>query len=128
MFPPFRAAGPPTLLFLLFPQPLHALLSHKPNPIRKVVTLLEDLKKEVETESADAAKLFEKFECECKKTIPELSDTIAQAKSKIAELQSTIQERAGSTEQLKTEIKQLSKDLAENKASLKDLRPRTFRT
>ncbi|CAD7963438.1 unnamed protein product [Amoebophrya sp. A120] len=89
-----------------------------PNPIRKVVTLLEDLAKEIEAESAEQAKLHEKMQCACKKAVPDMEQEIEDAKNSISALQASIQEKSGAAEQLGAEVAALDKDIAENKQSL----------
>merc|ERR1719236_175585 len=49
------------------------------NPIRKIVTLLQDMQKEIEAEGAKEAELHEKFMCFCQGGTGELEKAIADA-------------------------------------------------
>ncbi|CAD7944741.1 unnamed protein product [Amoebophrya sp. A25] len=88
------------------------------NPIRKVVTLLQELAEEIEAERDEALKVHEKVQCGCKKEIPDMGNEIEDAQNSISALQSQISERSGAAEQLNSELAALEKDIAENKQSL----------
>lgn len=79
------------------------------NPIRKVVTLLQNTVKKVEAEGKKEKELFDKFMCSCKTGGNDLSDGIADAKTKIPELESAIEASTGKKAQFE-------KDLADHKA------------
>merc|ERR1719356_1646227 len=52
------------------------------NPIRKVVTLLQNMQKKVEEEGAREAELFQKFDCYCKTGRGDLTASISAAEEK----------------------------------------------
>jgi chromosome segregation ATPase len=82
------------------------------NPLRKVVTLLQNMQKETEAEGDRAQYLFDTFQCYCTKTTGELSKSIESAKGHVDELKSGIEELSGSNAQLEQELKDIAKDIA----------------
>jgi hypothetical protein len=62
------------------------------NPIRKVVTMLQNLKAKVEGEGAKEREIHEKYMCYCKNGASSLEKSVADAGPKIAELESSIKE------------------------------------
>jgi len=83
------------------------------NPIRRVVTMLQNMQKKVEEEGKRDEELFEKFMCYCKDGIPKLEKSVADATEKIPQLKSSIEETKALILQLKSELKQHKKDRAE---------------
>jgi outer membrane murein-binding lipoprotein Lpp len=79
------------------------------NPIRKVVTMLEMIKKKVEDEGAAEEKMFNKFMCYCSNSGGDLQKGIDANNVKIPETQSAIEEATA----LKA---QLEEDLAKHRA------------
>jgi len=79
------------------------------NPIRKVVNMLEAIKKKVEAEGEKDAELYKKYMCYCKTTGGELEGTIAASSAKNSEVTSSIKES-------EAEKAQLTEDLASHKA------------
>jgi len=75
------------------------------NPIRKVVTLLQDMQKKVESEGATEDELFEKFQCYCKNGKVTLAESIEAAETKIPQLESQIEEMGGAAAQLVEDLK-----------------------
>jgi len=86
-----------------------AQAQNRANPIRKVVTMLQQLQAKVEEEGKVAEDLYEKFMCYCKTAGGDLSTGIEAAKTKIPELESSIEEAV-------SQKAQLEKDLEEHKA------------
>merc|ERR550514_805880 len=70
------------------------------NPIRKVVTMLQNMQKKVEAEGKKEEELFEKFMCYCKGGKEQLLATIDLNKKKIDELTSSIKASEGEKAQL----------------------------
>jgi len=71
------------------------------NPIRKVVTLLQNMQAKVTEEAKREEDLFDKFSCYCKTNGNDLGQTIEEAKAKIESLTSAIEsntERKAQTE------------------------------
>jgi len=56
------------------------------NPIRKIVTLLQNMQKEIEGEGAKEKELFDKFMCYCSSNNGQLEKSSADGKAKIEEL------------------------------------------
>jgi len=90
------------------------------NPIRKVVTLLQNMQKETEAEGDRAKDLFDAFNCYCTKTLAELSKSIEDAKGHVDELSANIEELAGSNAQLEQELKDIAKDIASATKSVEE--------
>merc|ERR1719379_572195 len=84
------------------------------NPMRRVVSLLQSMSKEVEEEGERATELFDKYMCYCKTNTADLSNSIEASQGHIDELQSSIQELSGANAQLTQELKDLKEDVAEN--------------
>merc|ERR1719160_189426 len=82
------------------------------NPIRKVVRLMQDMQKEIETELTKEKELFEKFMCICNTYDDELAATAAKATAQIKELSSKIEEETAEKGQLEEELKSHKKDKA----------------
>jgi chromosome segregation ATPase len=74
-------------------------------PVEKVITLLEDLKKEVEVEGSKEASSYDDFACFCKKTTEEKAKMITSGQDNIEELSADIgaktAEKADKAEELK---------------------------
>merc|ERR1719453_67230 len=100
------------MLALLFCCSSAAALTMEANPIRKVVTLLQDMQKEIEAEGEKEAAAFDKFMCYCDGSTGDMSTGAQDAAQKIEELQSKL-------EALKAEKTQLEQELAQHKADRK---------
>jgi len=90
------------------------------NPVRKVVTMLQNLQKKVQAEGEKEKELHEKFMCYCKNNVGVLEKGIADAKTKIPELESEIDEDTSKISQLSQEIKQADSDRTAAKAAMAD--------
>merc|ERR1719379_1957867 len=62
------------------------------NPIRKVVTMLQSIKKKVEAEGEKEEEMFKKYMCFCKTSGADLEKSIASAEIKAPEVASSIKE------------------------------------
>jgi len=60
------------------------------NPIRKVVTMLQNMEKKVVAEGEKQDALYEKFMCYCQSSGDGLAKGVAEAKMRIPELESSI--------------------------------------
>jgi DNA repair exonuclease SbcCD ATPase subunit len=87
-------------------------------PMRKVVTLLEDMKKQVIADGEDDTASYEKYSCWCRTSENQKNNAIAEADQNIADLQAFLEEAAGTEAQLKTEIEGLIADIKEDKDTL----------
>jgi len=88
------------------------------NPIRKVVNLLQGLRKEVESEGEADKKAFDKAMCFCTTNDAKSAQEIDDSTARISSLTATIKELEGSNAQLKSEIKDLSEEIAEDQKSV----------
>merc|ERR1719192_1065009 len=66
--------------------------SATPNPIRKVVTMLQAMQKKVTAEGEKEADLYKKFMCYCKTNGGNLQASIGAAETKIPAVQADIEE------------------------------------
>jgi len=80
-------------------------------PIEKVITLLEDLKAEVETEAKDEAGEYDKFACFCKDTTKEKSDAITEGQTTIDDNSATIGEQTALQAEKETKLKKFIKEI-----------------
>jgi len=74
------------------------------NPIRKVVTMLENLKAKVENEGEKERAIHDKYMCYCKNGAASLEKSIADAGTKMPEIESAIAEEEAKKAQLDSEI------------------------
>merc|ERR1719238_894093 len=90
------------------------------NPIRKVVTLLQNLREEVEEEGRKDKELFDKFVCYCTDNMEKLQKSVEASNADIGEYEATIKELTGSNAALELEIKDVTRELEENKKAIAD--------
>merc|ERR1719353_2020249 len=90
------------------------------NPIRKVVTLMQNLREEVEEEGRKDKELFDKFTCYCTDNMDKLEKSVEAARADIGEYEATIKELTGSNAALELEIKDVKEDLEENQKAIAD--------
>merc|ERR550532_29501 len=76
------------------------------NPIRKVVTMLQNVQKKVEAEAEKEEKLFSKYMCYCKTAGGDLQKTISASTTKIPQLQSDIEAAEAQKAQLDGDLEQ----------------------
>jgi len=88
------------------------------NPIRKVVNLLQGLRKEAEKEGALARKAFDKALCFCTTNDAKTTTEIEDATARVSALTATIKELEGSNAQLKSEIADLESEIGEDQKSV----------
>merc|ERR1719301_156432 len=79
------------------------------NPIRKIVTLMQDMQKEIEAEGAKDKELYDKFVCFCNGGAEELAKTSADAGSAAESL-------ASKAEEEKAEKSGLEEDLTKHES------------
>lgn len=101
---------------------IHFVATHvaAENPMRKIVTVLQNMGKESDQEGDRAQELFDKFSCYCQTNEAELTKSTEEATARIGDLQSGIEELTGSNAQLKQEIKDLKDDLAESTKAISE--------
>jgi len=88
------------------------------NPIRKIVTLMQDMQKEIDAEAAKEKVLFDKFMCFCTGGTADLEKTVLDASTSIKTLTARSSEFASEKETLVQDIASHKEDLA---AATKDL-------
>jgi len=88
------------------------------NPIRKVVTMLQNMAKKAEAEGKKQTELYDKFMCYCQTGRGDLEKSIADAKTKIPELESAIEASAGKKTQLEKDLDQHKADRAAAKTAM----------
>jgi chromosome segregation ATPase len=82
------------------------------NPIRRVVTLMQNMVKKIEEEAERDDELFAKFKCFCDKNAEQTSQAISDGKAKIAQLESDIPEADNQRTQTVTELHQHKEERA----------------
>merc|ERR1719316_286506 len=75
------------------------------NPIRKVVTMLQDMQKTVEAEGKKEEDLFDKFMCYCSGGEGALEASISEGKAQIEQLTSSIERGTAEKSQLEQDLK-----------------------
>merc|ERR1719156_24007 len=80
------------------------------NPIRKIVTLLQNMQKEVEAEGAKEKELFDKFMCFCSGNSGDLKKKAADATASIEELTAKLKSEEAEKVQLTQELIDHKKD------------------
>merc|ERR1719316_728096 len=77
------------------------------SPVEKVITLLEDLKTEVEDEGKSEAGTYDTFACFCKDETIDKSDAIKEEQDNIDEFAATMEEQTGISNAKANEVKEL---------------------
>jgi len=93
--------------------------SAKKSPIKRVVSLLEEMKAELQKEADKESEMYDKMVCWCETNEKEKTAAIASAEAKAADLTAEIEARAATKGKLSTEIKDMKGQIAEDTASLK---------
>jgi len=111
------------LIVLLALCPCHsdasvAVAASAANPIRKVVTMLQNMQKKVAAESEKKEAMFDKFMCYCKNADSTLGVAISDAQTKVPQVESSIKEGAASKKQLESELKDAQVNRVEAKDSI----------
>ena len=88
------------------------------NPIRKVVTALQDMQKEIEAEGDAEQKAFDKFMCYCDGNTDGMTKSVEEAGQRITELKSKLEADKAEKSQLDQELIQHKSDRASAKADL----------
>jgi len=93
-------------------------LQAEANPIRKVVTILQDMQKEIEAEGDKEQKLFDKFMCFCDGNTDGMSAAAEKAAQDIVELKSKLESEKAEKAQLDQELVQHKQDREKAKGDL----------
>merc|ERR1719231_2088908 len=101
------------MLFVIFAAGMasftQAEMEQGANPIRKIVTLLQNMQKEIEAEGAKEKELFDKFMCFC-------SGNSGDLKKKAADATASIEELTAKLKSEEAEKVQIGQDLVQHKA------------
>jgi septal ring factor EnvC (AmiA/AmiB activator) len=89
------------------------------NPIRKVVTMLQNMQNKVAAEGEKEEQLFEKFMCYCKSSDNKLALSISSGENKVSELGTSIEAHTAEKAQLEQELKDAKEGRAEAKSAMK---------
>merc|ERR1719421_2182978 len=92
--------------------------SIRANPIRKVVTLMQNMQKEIEAEGAKEKELFEKFMCYCSSSGGDMSKAGDDAKAAIEELGAKLKSEEAEKSQIEQELVDHKADRVQAKADL----------
>merc|ERR1719174_2307119 len=90
------------------------------NPIRKVVTMLQDMQKTVESEGKKEEDLFEKFMCYCSGGQSALDASIQQGQAQMESLDAQIKRSSALQSQNKQEVEAARSDRAEAEKTIKE--------
>jgi len=90
------------------------------NPIRKIVTLMQNMQKEIEAEGAKEKELFEKFMCFCSGNSGDLTKKAADAKAAIEELGAKLKAEEAEKVQIGQELIDHKKDREGAKADIEE--------
>ena len=88
------------------------------NPIRRVVTMMQDMQKKIEKESKKKEELFEKFMCYCKTGTAELESSINAAEGKNPQVVSSLMAAEAQKKQLLEAIAHHRAGITESKATI----------
>lgn len=87
-------------------------------PVEQVVTLLKEMKAEVEATGKEDDAAYEEYACWCKTNKEEHEAQVEQQKQEIADLNNAIESGVAKEAQLGAEIKTLKEDIAEDEQAL----------
>jgi len=88
------------------------------HPVAKVVALLTDMQKQLESEAKEDADVYEKLACWCSTNDREKNAAIIEAEKQITSLTAAIEEYTAKSAQLKAEIAELKAEVERNQQAL----------
>lgn len=95
----------PVIMLVLLSMVAHpAEASVAPNPVRRVINMLQMMQKKVEEEGANKQKLFDKFMCYCRKNLNKMNYDISGGKNYVPVLEGLIQEEVAEKGALHSDI------------------------
>merc|ERR1719230_320375 len=114
-------AVPTVIFFLLAARGMMATdASAGANPIRKIVTLMQNMQKEIEAEGEKEKELFDKFMCYCNSNNGELTKAVADAKAQVEELTAKLKAEEAEKAQTAQELIDHKKDRESAKADVEE--------
>jgi chromosome segregation ATPase len=93
-------------------------LANAANPIRRVVTLLQNMAKKIAAESKKEEELYDKYMCYCKTAGGTLQGSIDAAENKVPQVESALKEAEEQKTQLEQDVKDHQAARADAKASM----------
>lgn len=90
----------------------------KNRPVSRVIRLLEDMAKELETDAKNDEEIHDKMACWCRKNEKEKTASIKAAEQLIKQLTAKIESLTAQTSRLTTEIDDLNKEINESRQAL----------
>jgi septal ring factor EnvC (AmiA/AmiB activator) len=90
------------------------------NPIRKVVTLLQQMAKKIEKEADEEKELYDKFMCYCKNGATDLTAAISDSQAQVPAVQSDIEESQSNSAKLKQDLKRHQVDRIAAEAAISE--------
>merc|ERR1719355_483248 len=95
-----------------------ASVSDAPNPVLKVVKMLEDMQAQLKAEAKGDEEAYDKMQCYCRTNDAEKSKAISDGETKSAELTHAIEENTAKASTLSSEIDTLNAEIAANQDGL----------
>jgi hypothetical protein len=96
----------------------NAETQHAANPIRKVVTMLQQMQNKVTAEGKKEKELFDKFMCYCTTGADDLANSINAADTKVPQVEAALKEGQATKLQLEADIKAHQASRAEAKEAM----------
>jgi chromosome segregation ATPase len=90
-------------------------VQHRANPIRKVVTMLQDMEKKVTAEGEAEEAAYKEFMCYCKTGVADLEKSISDGEAKIEALESKLKEQTEKKAQTEADLQEHKESRAEAK-------------
>jgi hypothetical protein len=97
-----------------------SVLSPDATPIDKVVLLMEQLQKKIESDGTEEQKQYDNYACWVEDTLQRKAKDISDAKDLIGQLNDSILKTKAEIASHQAQISQLKKDIAQNEAAVKD--------
>jgi septal ring factor EnvC (AmiA/AmiB activator) len=88
------------------------------NPIRKVVTMLQNMQTKIAAEGEKKQKMFDQYMCYCNNADGTLGKSISDAETKVPQVESAIKEGAAMKKQLESELKEAQVNRVEAKDAI----------
>lgn len=104
--------------FALQPAEPTSAITGDDSPIRRVITLIEEMRTQAEKDAAADLAAYEKYMCWCKTNEEAKTAAIDEAERRIAQLTALLEQLAALEAQLKTEIAGLAQDIADDQDAL----------
>jgi len=90
------------------------------NPIRRIVTMLQNMQVEIEKEGEESKEMYEKFMCFCETNLAQTTKEIEEGGELVTSLESSIKEFTGQNAQIAAELAELQEEVAENTKSIEE--------